>query len=411
MYIHQHTDWTDFRWNNDELLPLMGRVRYLQGRLLGQMGHLGFPLQAEAVLTTLTLDVLKSSEIEGELLNPEQVRSSIARRLGLEVAGLVHSPRHVDGVVEMMLDATQRYDMPLTSERLFGWHNALFPTGFSGLYKIEVAKYRSGEMQVVSGAMGKERVHYEAPEASRVEAEMTAFLSWFNATSNIDPVIKAAIAHFRFVTIHPFDDGNGRIARAITDMQLSRGDGTSQRFYSMSNQILAERKRYYEILEKTQHGDSDITEWIEWFLSCLERALIGSTEVLKSVLAKAEFCETHKQTALNERLLRHDEKMPLAHGLRGKRLRGAVPPVLRCGRRDVWRPVQARICENENPWLRRWLLRFPVLQEITAFSEGSSDNEKMEKSFAGSCAFTGGRWICCVCEDKLLPDGRKGHDC
>ena len=218
MYIHQHTDWTDFRWDNDELLPLMGRVRYLQGRLLGQMEHLGFPLQAEAVLTTLTLDVLKSSEIEGELLNPEQVRSSIARRLGLEVAGLVHSPRHVDGVVEMMLDATQRYDMPLTSERLFGWHNALFPTGFSGLYKIEVAKYRSGEMQVVSGAMGKERVHYEAPEASRVEAEMTAFLSWFNATSNIDPVIKAAIAHFRFVTIHPFDDGNGRIARAITDM-------------------------------------------------------------------------------------------------------------------------------------------------------------------------------------------------
>ena len=195
MYIHQHTDWTDFRWDNDELLPLMGRVRYLQGRLLGQMEHLGFPLQAEAVLTTLTLDVLKSSEIEGELLNPEQVRSSIARRLGLEVAGLVHSPRHVDGVVEMMLDATQRYDMPLTSERLFGWHNALFPTGFSGLYKIEVAKYRSGEMQVVSGAMGKERVHYEAPEASRVEAEMTAFLSWFNATSNIDPVIKAAIAH------------------------------------------------------------------------------------------------------------------------------------------------------------------------------------------------------------------------
>ena len=316
MYIHQHTDWTDFRWNNDELLPLMGRVRYLQGRLLGQMGHLGFPLQAEAVLTTLTLDVLKSSEIEGELLNPEQVRSSIARRLGLEVAGLVHSPRHVDGVVEMMLDATQRYDMPLTSERLFGWHNALFPTGFSGLYKIEVAKYRSGEMQVVSGAMGKERVHYEAPEASRVEAEMTAFLSWFNATSNIDPVIKAAIAHFRFVTIHPFDDGNGRIARAITDMQLSRGDGTSQRFYSMSNQILAERKRYYEILEKTQHGDSDITEWIEWFLSCLERALIGSTEVLKSVLAKAEFWETHKQTALNDRQRKMLNK--LLDGFEGK---------------------------------------------------------------------------------------------
>ena len=301
MYIHNHTNWTDFRWDNDKLLPLLGRVRHLQGKLLGQMENLGFSLQEEAVLTTLTLDVLKSSEIEGELLNPEQVRSSIARRLGLEVAGLVNSPRNVDGIVEMMLDATQRYDSPLTDERLFGWHNALFPSGFSGLYKIEVAKYRSGAMQVVSGAMGKERVHYEAPEAVRVEPEMTKFLGWFNADSNLDPVMKAAIAHFWFVAVHPFDDGNGRIARAITDMQLARGDGSSQRFYSMSNQILAERKQYYEVLEKTQHGDSNITVWFEWFLTCLERALIGSGEVLKSVLTKAKFWEQHSQTALNDR--------------------------------------------------------------------------------------------------------------
>ncbi len=301
MYIHNHTNWTDFRWDNDKLLPQLGRVRHLQGKLLGQMENLGFSLQEEAVLTTLTLDVLKSSEIEGELLNPEQVRSSIARRLGLDVAGLVNSPRNVDGIVEMMLDATQRYNSPLTDERLFGWHNALFPSGFSGLYKIEVAKYRSGAMQVVSGAMGKERVHYEAPEAARVEAEMTKFLAWFNAGSNLDPVMKAAIAHFWFVAIHPFDDGNGRIARAITDMQLARGDGSSQRFYSMSNQILAERKQYYEVLEKAQHGDSDITVWFEWFLTCLERVLIGSAEALKSVLTKAKFWEQHSQTALNYR--------------------------------------------------------------------------------------------------------------
>ncbi len=303
-YIHEIEGWPRLEWRADALADRLPAVRHRQGLLLGRMHTLGFDLRAEAVLETLTEDVLKSSEIEGELLDKDQVRSSIARRLGMDIGALAPADRNVEGVVEMMLDATQNFASPLTEERLFGWHAALFPTGRSGMTKIVVGAWRnesSGPMQVVSGPFGRERVHYEAPEASRVEAEMTAFLSWFNATSNIDPVIKAAIAHFRFVTIHPFDDGNGRIARAITDMQLSRGDGTSQRFYSMSNQILAERKRYYEILEKTQHGDSDITEWIEWFLSCFERALIGSTEVLKSVLAKAEFWETHKQTALNER--------------------------------------------------------------------------------------------------------------
>ncbi|MDR1755425.1 MAG: Fic family protein [Culturomica sp.] len=301
MYLHQRENWTNFRWDSDKLVALLGNVRHLQGKLLGQMGSLGFPLQKEAMLTTLTLDVLKSSEIEGELLNRDQVRSSIARRLGLEVSGLVDSSRHVEGVVEMMLDATQRYTLPLTDERLFGWHAALFPSGHSGPYKIEVAKYRSGEMQVVSGAMGHEKVHYEAPKPEFVEVEMTRFLQWFNGESATDPVLKAAIAHFWFVTIHPFDDGNGRIARAIADLQLARSDGSSQRFYSMSNQILAERKKYYEALEKTQSSDGDITLWLEWFLSCLERALLGSEGILNAVLVKARFWEQHRETELNAR--------------------------------------------------------------------------------------------------------------
>jgi len=287
MYIYQTKDWPNFTWDNDKLLSLLANVRHLQGRLLGRMESLGFTLKEEAVLSTLTLDVLKSTEIEGELLNKDQVRSSIARKLGLEVSGLVDSPRNVDGVVEMMLDATQNYMQPITTERLFGWHAALFPTGYSGMYKIEVGKYRSGDMQIVSGAMGKEKVHYEAPKADQVYPEMNRFLEWFNNTqSDIDSVLKAAIAHFWFVTIHPFDDGNGRIARAITDLQLSRSDGSPQRFYSMSNQILVERKKYYEVLEITQQGTTDITEWLVWFLSCLENALVNSSDVLDSVLGK-----------------------------------------------------------------------------------------------------------------------------
>lgn len=301
MYIYQRKNWTAFKWNNDTLLPLLANVRHLQGRLLGQMESLGFKFQEEALLSTLTLDVLKSNEIEGEVLNKDQVRSSIARRLGLAVSGLVDIPRNVDGVVEMMLDATQHYMKPLTTERVFGWHAALFPTGYSGMYKIEAGKYRSGDMQVVSGAMGKERVHYEAPKADVLEVEMKRFLNWFNNESETDPVLKAAIAHLWFVTIHPFDDGNGRIARTITDMQLARSDGSPQRFYSMSNQILTERKRYYNLLEQTQRGDGDITAWLEWFLSCLENALVNSRVILESVLAKAKFWERHSQMSLNDR--------------------------------------------------------------------------------------------------------------
>lgn len=302
MFVHQKQDWSDFKWDSDKIVPLLGNVRHLQGKLLGQMESLGFSLKEEAVLTTLTLDVLKSTEIEGEILNKDQVRSSIARKLGITVNGIVASSRNVDGVVEMMLDATQHYDSPLTKKRLLGWHAALFPTGYSGMYKIEVGKYRTGDMQVVSGAMGKEKIHYEAPKPNLVESEMANFLDWLNnGHISIDPVLKAAIAHFWFITIHPFDDGNGRIARAITDMLLARSDNTSQRFYSVSNQILEERKVYYDILEKTQRGDGDITNWLFWFLSCLERSLINTEKILESTIVKAKFWEQHSQTSLNNR--------------------------------------------------------------------------------------------------------------
>lgn len=302
MFVHQKQDWSDFKWDSDKIVPLLGNVRHLQGKLLGQMESLGFSLKEEAVLTTLTLDVLKSTEIEGEILNKDQVRSSIARKLGITVNGIVASSQNVDGVVEMMLDATQHYDSPLTKKRLLGWHAALFPTGYSGMYKIEVGKYRTGDMQVVSGAMGKEKIHYEAPKPNLVESEMANFLDWLNnGHISIDPVLKAAIAHFWFITIHPFDDGNGRIARAITDMLLARSDNTSQRFYSVSNQILEERKVYYDILEKTQRGDGDITNWLLWFLSCLERTLINTEKILESTIVKAKFWEQHSQTSLNNR--------------------------------------------------------------------------------------------------------------
>lgn len=260
---------------------------------------------AEASLQTLTLDVLKSSEIEGELLDAGQVRSSIVRRLGMDIAGLAPADRHVEGIVEMMLDATQHYQQPLSEDRLFGWHVVLFPTGRSGMQKIVVGAWRDnkndGPMQVVSGAMGKEKVHFEAPEADRLNTEMTQFITWFNENSSMDAVIKAAIAHLWFVTTHPFDDGNGRIARAIADMQLARADGTPQRFYSMSAQIRKERKEYYDILEMTQKGTLDITRWLAWFLQCLDRAIAAAGETLGGVLKKAKFWEKHVTTPLNDR--------------------------------------------------------------------------------------------------------------
>ena len=288
--------------------------------MLGRMESLGFGLQAEANLQILTLDVLKSSEIEGELLDADQVRSSIARRLGMDVAGLVTADRYVDGVVEMMLDATLHYQQSLSAERLYGWHAALFPTGRSGVHKIMVGAWRNNKMedpmQVVSGAIGKENVHFQAPDADRLVDEMNGFMNWFNKNAGMDKVLKAAVAHLWFITIHPFDDGNGRIARAIIDMQLCRADETAQRFYSMSAQIRKERSAYYDILESTQKGSMDITLWLTWFLQCLGRALEATDKTLAGVLKKARFWEKHAATILNER--QHIMLNKLLDGFDGK---------------------------------------------------------------------------------------------
>ncbi|MEA3445919.1 MAG: Fic family protein [Bacteroidota bacterium] len=300
-YIYEYDNWPEFTWNDKKIVVTLGKVRHLQGKIFGQMSALGFSIKEETILSTLTLDVLKSSEIEGEILNHEQVRSSIARRLGLEYAGIVHVDRNVEGVVEMMLDATQRYDIILNHERIFGWHAALFPTGWSGMHRIDTGCYRDGEMQVVSGPMGKEKIHFQATPAKVVKKEMNVFFDWFNEETDIDGVLKAAIAHFWFIIIHPFDDGNGRIARAISDMLLARSEESSQRFYSLSNQILTEKKKYYEILQKVQHSSGDITEWLEWFLNCLYRSLENTEETLKRVLVKSDFWDKHKETVLNSR--------------------------------------------------------------------------------------------------------------
>jgi len=303
-YIHELESWPRFKWSSQDLSEQLASVRHRQGRLLGRMEALGFELRAEAVLQTLTEDVLKSSEIEGEILDKEQVRSSIARRLGMDIGALAPVDREVEGVVEMMLDATQNYQAPLTDERLFAWHAALFPTGRSGMTKIIVGAWRdeaSGPMQVVSGPIGREKVHYEAPAAARLDGEMAGFIEWFNGAAPLDPVLKAALAHLWFVTIHPFEDGNGRIARAIADMILARSEGSPQRFYSMSAQIRLERKDYYAILERTQKGDLDITGWLQWFLGCLDRAFDGAEEILANVLRKTRFWEAMAGRPLNER--------------------------------------------------------------------------------------------------------------
>lgn len=301
MYLHERENWWKFTYDSHKVMTELGKVRAKQGLMLGRMSSLGFDFQEDALLTTLSQELVSSSEIEGELLDRQQVRSSIARRLGIETAGMVGASRYVEGVVEMLLDATQRYAEPLTDARLFGWHNVLFPIGMSGLYKIEVAQYRSGEMQVVSGAMGKEKVHYEAPKPERLAEEMERFISWVNAESEVDEVVKAAITHLWFVTIHPFDDGNGRIARALTDMMLARSERTSKRFYSMSAVIKLMRSEYYEVLERTQRGDGDITEWLLWFLRCFDAALDSTEENLSAVLARARYWEHFAKEEINER--------------------------------------------------------------------------------------------------------------
>ncbi|MGE0268887.1 MAG: Fic family protein [Candidatus Omnitrophota bacterium] len=325
-YIHELDIWPTFTWDHEKITSILGPVRNRQGRLIGRMETLGFSLRSEAVLQTLTLDVLKSSEIEGEVLDPAKVRSSIARRLGMDIGGLVPSDRHVDGVVEMMLDATQNFDKPLTQDRMFGWQAGLFPTGHSGMHKITVGAWRDdrhGPMRVVSGPVGREKVHYEAPEAGRLKSETKEFLAWFNGSArpaqgrrpslttggskDLDPVLKAGIAHLWFVTLHPFDDGNGRIARAIADMQLARADGSRERFYSMSNHIRQERNAYYDILEKTQKSihaakdGIDITAWLVWFLNCLGRALDTTETTLSGVFKKVRFWDSLPAGSINER--------------------------------------------------------------------------------------------------------------
>ena len=303
-YIHELNDWPNFQWDHERLAAPLARARHLQGRLVGQMETLGFRVREEAVLRTLTDDVLKSSDIEGERLDADQVRSSVARRLGMDIGGLKPPDRHVEGVVEMMLDATQRYEEPLAQERLFGWHASLFPTGRSGMHPVRIATWRddsAAPMQVVSGPVGRERVHFEAPAAGRLEEEMRRFLDWFNGDSIAEPVLKAARAHLWFVTIHPFDDGNGRIARAIADMTLARSERSSQRFYSMSAQIREERGEYYRILEQTQRGSLDITPWMEWFLGCLTRAIEGTGTALSGAIARARYWEKLRDVSLNER--------------------------------------------------------------------------------------------------------------
>jgi len=340
-YIYERSDWPKFRWDKKALADQLAAVRHRQGRLIGRMESLGFPLRDEAVLQTLTQDVLKSSEIEGEILDPAQVRSSIARRLGMDIAGLVQADRNVEGVVEMMLDATQKFDEPLTDERLFAWQAALFPTGRSGMTRIRVGAWRedsAGPMQVVSGPLGRERVHYQAPNAGRLDHEMKLFLEWFNAEQNDDPVLKSGIAHLWFVSNHPFDDGNGRIARAIADMVLARSEGSSQRFYSMSAQIRQERNVYYKELEAVQKGYLDITGWLRWYLDCLDRAIEGAEEILADVLKKARFWERHTNVTFNNR--QKDILMRLLEGFEGKLTTSKYAKIEKCSQDTALRDIK-----------------------------------------------------------------------
>ena len=340
MYIWELTNWPQFQWDKEKISKTLTNIRHEQGRLMGHMEALGFQLREEAVLKTLTQDVLKSSEIEGQKLDPDQVRSSVARRLGMDIGGLIPADRDVEGIVEMMLDATRGYDQPLTAERLLDWHAALFPTGRSGLRKIRIGKWRDdadGPMQVVSGPLGREHIHYEAPSAEKLEAEMAAFLNWFSSDTTIDPVLKAGKAHLWFVTIHPFDDGNGRIARAIADMALAQSEQSSQRFYSMSAQIRLERKSYYDNLERTQKGTMDITNWMEWFLDCLTRAIEGSKGTLESVLYKAQFWGANAGEQFNDRQIKILNL--LLEGFEGKLTSSKWAKIAKCSQDTAYRDI------------------------------------------------------------------------
>jgi len=340
MYLWEKSAWPAFTWDERSLARLLAHVSKEQGRLLGKMEALGFDLRSEAHLRTLTEDVVKSSEIEGETLAPDQVRSSIARRLGLDVGGLVPADRNVEGMVEMMLDATGNYAEALTEERLFAWHASLFPTGRSGMRKIRLECWRddsNGPMQVVSGPVGREKVHYEAPPADRVPDEMATFLRWFEQPGDIDPLLIAGLAHLWFVTIHPFDDGNGRIARAIADMALARSEKTDQRFYSMSAQIRREHKDYYDTLEGAQKGELDVTQWQDWFLTCLLGAIEGAQETLATVLGKARFWERFAKEPLNERQIKILNR--LLDGFEGKLTTSIWAKIAKCSQDTAYRDI------------------------------------------------------------------------
>ena len=340
-YIYRQNNWPNFNWKIDELSDLLALVRNKQGRLLGKMEALGFQLQNEAVLETFSADILKTNEIEGIYFNKEEVRSSVARRLGLDIAGLSSVNRDIEGIVDMMFDATINFDKPLTKERLFAWHFSLFPLGRSGMFKIVAGNWRddsSGPKQVVSGAMGKEKIHFQAPPASVIEKEMSVFLNWFNNKNDIDLVLKAGIAHLWFVTLHPFEDGNGRIARAITDMLLARSDAVPQRFYSMSSQIHTVRKEYYEILEKTQKGKLDITEWIKWFLNTLLKAIINSENTLSLVIKKHRFWTNYEALIKNQRQKKILNK--LLDGFVGNLTSSKWAKITKCSQDTALRDIQ-----------------------------------------------------------------------
>ncbi|PWU21628.1 MAG: DUF4172 domain-containing protein [Verrucomicrobia bacterium] len=352
MYIHQRNNWPEFKWNQPKLTPLLAEVRHLQGRLLGRMEQLGFRLREEATLQTLTQDVVKTSEIEGEKLDAQQVRSSLARRMGIDIGALPQIDRNVEGIVEVMLDATRKHDTPMAEERLFSWHAALFPTGRSGMRRIVVGGWRtkdSGDMQVVSGPMGKETIHYEAPSHNLLKKEMARFIKWCNSASDIDPVLKSALAHFWFVTIHPFEDGNGRIARAIADMMLARSERTSQRFYSLSSQIQSERSDYYLVLERCQKGTLDITEWMDWFLNCLRRAIGASEKILETVLVKAGFWKAHAGESFNDRQRKIINR--LLDGFEGKLTSSKWAKLTKCSQdtalRDITDLVERKILRKD----------------------------------------------------------------
>jgi len=348
VYLYQLTGWPHFQWNQEVILPMLTNLHQQQWKLLGRMESLGFGLQAEANLETLTQDIIQSSEIEGEVLDAQQVRSSIARKLGMNIAGLIPANRNVEGIVEMMLNATQQYNEPMSKERLFSWHASLFPTWHSGIHKIVVANWRDNSeqdpMQVVSGPSGRETVHYQAPKSEMLEKEMAALLDWINTNTVDDALLKAAIAHLWFVTIHPFDDGNGRIARAIADMLLARADGTSKRFYSMSTQIRKERKEYYIVLEQTQKGSLDITIWLQWFLGCLERAIANTNNILVKVLAKAGFWEKHKASQFNHR--QHLMINNLLDDFEGKLSSSKWAKMTKCSHDTALRDIQDLLMKN-----------------------------------------------------------------